>query len=302
MDRLAVMETFVRVVETKSFSAAAKFLNVGQPAVSKSIAQLERRLRVRLLMRSTRGLMLTEAGRNFYERARRAIQEADEADLAARGAGADLVGHLRVSAGEAFGSLHIVPRLPAFMAAHPNLEVDLILQDRPLDLLEECIDLAIRTWGFCDHSLTAHKIAAGRHVVVGTPTYFEQAGIPNTPAELTTHTAIIHAHPSGGDTWSFRRGASEVSVDTMGRLRVSAAPGVRAAVLAGMGFAIASEWMFAPELRSGAVRTVLGEWTLPAADVWAVFPLGRIASAKGRAFAAFMEAEFQSATSAREAA
>ena len=111
MDRLAVMETFIRVVETGSFSAAARHLSIGQPAVSKSIAQLEERFGVRLLMRSTRRLTPTEAGRNFYERARRAMEPADDANLAARGAGADLAGRLRVSAAVTFASLHVVPRL-----------------------------------------------------------------------------------------------------------------------------------------------------------------------------------------------
>src|SRR5215469_15249509 len=119
MDRLSAMRTFVRVVDTRSFSAAAEHLNLSQPSVSKSIARLESRLGVRLLMRSTHGLSPTEAGRNFCERARRAIEEADEADLAARAAGAGYTGRLRVSAGVTFGSLHIVPNLPTFLAAHP---------------------------------------------------------------------------------------------------------------------------------------------------------------------------------------
>src|SRR5690348_10066211 len=114
MDRLAAMETFVRVVETGSFSAAAKHLNLGQPAVSKTVAQLEARLGVRLLMRTTHGLSPTEAGQSFYDRARRAIEEAEEADVAARGAGASLTGLLRISAAVSFARLHVIPRLPKF--------------------------------------------------------------------------------------------------------------------------------------------------------------------------------------------
>src|SRR5271169_2228541 len=115
LDRMAAMEVFVRAVDADSFSAAARQLRVGQPAVSKTVAQLEERLGVRLLLRSTRGLMPTEAGQNFYERAKRAIEEADEAELAARGANASLSGELRVSAAVTFSRLHIVPRLPAFL-------------------------------------------------------------------------------------------------------------------------------------------------------------------------------------------
>src|SRR5579859_6329739 len=126
MDRLAAMETFARVVETGSFSAAGRALNIGQPAVSKTIAQLEARLNVRLLMRSTRGLSPTEAGQSFFDRARRAIEEAEEAEQAARGAGASLTGRLRVCAAVTFARLHVVPRLPKFLAAHPALIMDVV--------------------------------------------------------------------------------------------------------------------------------------------------------------------------------
>jgi DNA-binding transcriptional LysR family regulator len=290
MDRLAAMRTFVRVVDTGSFSAAAMHLNLSQPSVSKSIARLERRLGVRLLMRSTHGLMPTEAGRNFCERARRAIEEADEADLAARVAGAGYTGRLRVSAGVAFGSLHIVPNLPAFLVAHPNLAIDLVLDDRSIDLIEEGIDIGLRIGPLRDSSQTVSKLATSRRLVLGAPAYFERVGIPMNPAELTKHAAVIYIHDRGaGDTWSFRQAASQISVSMSGRLRVSAGEGMRASVLAGMGVAIAPEWLFAAELASGAVRAVLTEWTLPASDLWLVFPTGRMVGAKARAFASFMK-------------
>src|SRR5271167_3665354 len=130
IDRLAAMETFVMVVDTGSFTAAARRLNVGQPAISKSIAQLEARLGVKLLVRSTRGLAGTEAGLNFYERARRSIEEADEADLAARGAGTGLTGKLRVCAAVTFARIHLMPRLPGFLARHRDLEMEVVLDDR----------------------------------------------------------------------------------------------------------------------------------------------------------------------------
>jgi DNA-binding transcriptional LysR family regulator len=293
MDRLAVMETFIRVVETGSFSAAARHLNIGQPAVSKCVAQLEDRLGVRLLMRSTRRLTATEAGQSFYERARRALEAADQADVAARGAGADLAGRLRVSAAVTFASLHVVPRLPAFLAAHPNLSIDLVLDDRQIDLIEEGVDMALRIGTLRDSSLTARKLAMSRRLVLGAPAYFERAGIPATPAELIGHTAVLYTRNRSSETWSFQQSGSEVPVRISSRLSISASEGVRAAVVGGMGFTIASEWMFAPELASGAVRPVLTEWTLPTSDLWAVFPTGRMASAKARAFAAFVEAELR---------
>src|SRR5258708_7264504 len=136
MDRVQAVATFVRVGENGSFSGAARQLNVGQPAVSKTVAQLEDRLGVSLLLRSTRGLTPTDAGQRFYERARRAIEEADEAELEARGAGAGLTGRLRVSAATTFARLHVIPRLPEFLAEHPELEMDVILDDRVIDLVE----------------------------------------------------------------------------------------------------------------------------------------------------------------------
>ncbi|TKC88291.1 LysR family transcriptional regulator [Trinickia terrae] len=289
MDRLAAMETFVCVVESGSFSAAARLLNVGQPAVSKSIALLEERLAVRLLLRSTRGLTPTEAGLAFYERAKRAIEEADEAELAARGAGAKLAGRLRVCAAVTFARLHIVPAMGRFLDRYPELSLDVVLDDRTVDLLEEGIDVALRMGTLDDSSMTARKLGQARRLVVGTPAYFERAGVPAAPAELSSHQAIVYSQHAEAGTWAFRRDSAEVSVAVSGRMRVSAAEGVRAAVLADLGVTAVSEWMFADELRSGKVRAVLEEWSLPPVELWAVFPAGRMVSAKARAFVSFVE-------------
>lgn len=288
MDRLQAMTTFVRVVENGSFSGAARQLNVGQPAVSKTIAQLEDRLQVRLLLRSTHGLSTTEAGQRFYERARRAIEEADEAELEARGAGTSLTGRLRVSAATTFARLHVIPRLPAFLAAHPDIEIDVVLDDRLIDLVAEGVDLSLRMGELADSTATTRKLATGRRSVIATPAYLERCGVPQTPADLASHQALVYSQAASA--WTFRRGGAETSIVVHGRVRVSAAEGLRAAVLADMGLTIASEWMFGPELAGGAVRRVLEDWELPAIDLWAVFPTGRLASAKAREFAKFVEA------------
>src|SRR5215472_11531516 len=193
MDRLAAMEAFVLVVDTGSFSAAARRLNVGQPAVSKLIAQLEERLGVKLLVRTTRGLTATEAGLNYYERARRSIAEADEAELVARGAGTSLTGKLRIAAAVTFARIHVIPRLPEFMQRHPDLEIEVVLDDRNVDLVKEGIDVALRMGRqLADSSLTARRIASAPCVVVGTPTYFARAGEPAAPSDLTAHQAVIY--------------------------------------------------------------------------------------------------------------
>ncbi|HEY1412293.1 MAG TPA: LysR substrate-binding domain-containing protein, partial [Rhodopila sp.] len=266
---------------------------LGQPAVSKTIAQLEARLGVRLLIRSTRALSPTEAGQNFFGHAKRAIEEANEADLVARGAGTSLTGRLRISAAVTFASLHVIPRLPTFLAAHPDLTMDVILDDRVIDLVEEGVDVALRMGTLADSSLAARKLASAPRCVVGTAAYFARAGVPATPAELAEHPVVIYVPDSPGDTYTFRQGATERSVSVTGRLRVSAAEGVRAGVMAGMGVTIASAWMFTPELESGEVRAVLTDWTLPSIDLFAVYPTGRMPSAKARAFAAFVEAELK---------
>jgi DNA-binding transcriptional LysR family regulator len=290
MDRMTAMETFVTVVDAGSFSAAARRLKLGQPAVSKSIAQLEEHLGARLLLRSTRGLAPTDAGQRFYEHARRAIDEADQAEQAARESSDGLSGRLRIGAAVTFARLHVLPALKSFLDQHPKLSVDIILDDRSIDLLEQGVDVALRMGTLDDSTMTARRILRGRRLVVGTPSYFADAGIPKTPADLSRHQAIVYSLRGGGESWSFSRDdGTEVSVAVSGRVSVSAAEGMRTAVLAHMGLAVASEWMFSPELADGTVRAVLTEWTLPPIDVWAVFPSGRMATTKARAFVAFVE-------------
>lgn len=296
MDRLAAMEAFVQVVDAGSFSAAARRINIGQPAVSKSIAQLEERLGVKLLIRTTRGLAPTQAGLDFYEHARRAIEEADEADLAARGAGTGLAGKLRVCAAVTFARLHIVPHLPVFMERHPDIELELVLDDRNIDLVQESIDVGFRMGRLSDSGLTARRIATARTRVFGSAAYFEQRGTPQVPGDLAAHDTVVYVRQ--GSVWTFRKDGTELPVTVKGRLRMTAAEGLRAAVLAGAGIVTASEWMFAPELASGEIQTALDDWTLPDIDLWAVFPTGRMASTKARVFASFVEEIMSSPTGA----
>ena len=288
MDRLTAMETFVHVVETGSFSAAAKRLGIGQPAVSKSIAQLETRLGVRLVMRSTRGLTPTEAGLAFFDKARRAIDEANDAEDAACGAGTGLSGNLRISAAVTFARMHIIPHLGPFLEQYPGINVDVVLDDRVRNLVEEGIDVALRMGNLDDSSLTARKIGESPCVILGTPAYFQRFGEPATPADLLQHQAIIYTRGEGSH-WTFTQGDTHYPLVAHGRLRVTAAEGVRAGVLSHLGLTLSSTWMFAPELASGEVKAVLTDWTLPPRDLWAVFPTGRMASAKARAFVEYVE-------------
>lgn len=192
MDRLAAMETFVHVVESGSFSAAARRLNLGQPAVSKSIAQLEAHLQVRLLLRSTRGLTPTEAGLAYFERARRTLEEACEAENAARGSAAALHGTLRIGAAVTFARMHIVPHLGAFLDRHPGLQVDVVLDDQHINLVEAGVDVALRMGNLADSSLNARKIAECPRLLLATPAYLATHGEPRHPADLSQHQALIY--------------------------------------------------------------------------------------------------------------
>ena len=292
MDRLAALEMFVRVVDTGSFSAVARNQDIGQPAVSKAVVQLEEWLGVSLLMRSTRSLVPTEAGRIFYEHAKRTIEEAHEAVLAARGSACGLSGKLRVSTSVCFGRLHVIPNLSAFLAEHPDLDIELVLDDRHLDLINEGIDVSLRMGAMPDSNMTMRRIAEGRRIVVATPTYLERYGTPSSPGDLVSHQAVIYTPGGRGEpwtSWTFRKGTAEVSVVLQGRFKVTAGEGIRAAVNSDMGLAVSSDWNFSPELRSGKVVEILQDWALPLTNLSAVYPAGRLASTKARLFVSFVE-------------
>ena len=289
MDRLQAMSVFVRVIESGSFSAAARDLKMGQPAVSKIVAALESHLGVRLLMRSTHQLMPTEAGQAYYEKARHVVADADEADIVARGEALGLEGRLRVCAPVTFARLHIAPKLGAFLDAHPKLALELYMDDRNVDLLAENIDVALRLGALADSGLTARKLAESKRHVVASRAYLDRRGTPLSPGELLAHEAIVYTRVSGGAQWQFRQGSTEVSVEVPCRLACTAAEGVREAVLAGLGFAVVSSWMMQAELASGAVVVILEDWQLPVMPLWAVFPSGRLPSTKARTFIRWFE-------------
>lgn len=290
MDRLRDMELFIRVVETGSFSAAARQLEIGQPAISKTLAALEDRLGARLLVRSTRRLRPTEAGTAFYERAIRALAEANEAEVAARGAGSGLEGRLRICAPVTFGRLHLVPKLGAFLEANPKIQLELVMDDRDKDLVAENIDAALRFGALPDSTLVARKLARGQMSVVASPAYLARKGVPRTPTDLLKHDGIIFNRT--GEDWVFRRGNSEARVRIPRRLTFSAAEGVRAAVIAGLGLTVSSGWIFAPELESGEVVPLLKDWRLPPEELWVIYPSGQLTSSKARAFVNWFEKTF----------
>jgi DNA-binding transcriptional LysR family regulator len=285
MDRLGSMAQFVRVVEAGSFSAAARILGQGQPAVSKAIAQLETRLGVRLVTRTTRALSLTDAGRVFYDRAKAVLDAAEEAEAAAKGANAALSGRLRVCAPVTFARLHIIPALPAFLAAHPGLDLDLVLDDRRIDLVEEGIDIAIRAGALADSSLVATHIAEGQRQVIGSRAFWDAQRDVREPSDLATLPFIAYGDAPSGLDWIFAKDGKTELVRLSPRIRVSALEGVREAVFAGLGFAIVSEWSARDAIANQMVQTRLSSYRLPAVDLWAIYPSGRQPAMRARIFA-----------------
>lgn len=288
MDRLQVMRQFVTVAETGSFSAAARRLGVQQPAMSKAIAALEDYLGVRLLVRSSRAHSLTDAGQRFYDRARIALDEADAAEAAAREAATQLTGRLRIAAPSTYASQVLIPHLAAFLDGHPGLAVDLVLDDRRIDLIEEGVDLAIRAGALDDSSLTARVVDQTRRLLVTTPAYLDRHGSPHIPEALHDHLLISYAPFETPKGWRFEspEGAVDVRVDA--RIVVNSAEGLRAALLAGLGIGLATSRMVGGELTRGELVPLLQAWTLPAVDVWAIFPAGRRPTARARVFADWM--------------
>jgi len=188
-----------------------------------------------------------------------------------------------------FTCLHVLPTRDAFMSRHPKLEIDPKLDDHNIDLLEEGLDAALRMGSLDDSAMTARRIGRSMRLVVGTPGYFARAGVPTTPDDLSQHRAIVYSQPGGDESWTFSRNGDDVDVTVSGRVRVSAPEGMRTTVLIGMELAVASRWMFSPELASGKIEAVLTDWTLPALDLWAVFPSGRLVTARARTFVEFVE-------------
>jgi DNA-binding transcriptional LysR family regulator len=291
MDLINAMRAFVRVYETGSFSVAGRHLELGQPTVSKLIVQLEEALGGKVFIRSTRGLKPTESGQLFYEHAVRTLDEASLALKVVRGEPASLRGRLRVSGTITFVRQHVIPGLPEFLDLHPELELDLLLDDGNVGLIEEGVEVALRMGKLASSGLTARRIGQCRRIVVATPDYLVQHGLPGEPEDLVQHRAIVFSRGEGGEQFTFTRGSDVREIALRPKVRVSALEGLRGAVLAALGIAVASEWIFAEELASGTLQEVLSDWELPPLDLWAVLPGGRQASPKARAFIAFVEAQ-----------
>jgi DNA-binding transcriptional LysR family regulator len=287
-DRLLQLALFVRTVESGSFSKAAREYSLSQPSVSRAIAALERRLGVKLLVRTTRQVSATDAGEALLGRARDALLAIDDAESAARGADR-LSGVLRVALPPEYAVRRIVPLLPAFFARHPQLKIDLMMSDRYENLIAEGADLALRIGDLPDSSFVARKLESARRLFVAAPSYLARRGAPLSLADLVRHDLISGPIGAGDETWVARRNGRIERQAVSPRIHTRSATGVVACAAAGLGIASASVWMSASALAAGQVVEVLADYALDPVQAYVVFPAGRRASQKARAFSDYLE-------------
>lgn len=289
MDRLQAMQTYVRVVETGSFSAVARELSSTQSAVSKQIAALEKYLGVRLLSRTTRALTPTDDGLRYFEEARRLVGEIGEAETQLRQGERTLSGPLRVATSVGYGLRVLLPHVQSFMRKHPDVIVDLKLDDGFVDLVEQGIDVAVRNGPLADSSLIARRIATSQRLLVAGKKYLKALGKkvhwPRIPQDLLKHPCIVYTELRARNNWEFSTAdGSSVTVRVQGPLQTNSSEVLRAAVLDGQGIGYLPDWLFDDLRSSGEVQVLMPDWQVAPIPIHLVSPAARKHSAKVRAF------------------
>jgi len=291
VDRLMAMELFLRIVETGSFSAASREFGTTQPSVSRQLHALERRLGARLLNRTTRHLTLTDAGRSFYEDCRHIIASVQAAESSVGVLQVSLRGLLRINTSVALGQEFIAPLVRKFSRSHTGLTVDLTLNERFVDLVEEGIDVAVRFGDLRDVNVVARRLGATRRAIVATPGYLRKHGVPKVPSDLAAHNCILFNYPATF-AWTLSGAEGEVKVQVAGRFRANNGHVIRGAILDGLGIGWIPEALIHDELKAGAVREVLTGYTMQPIEVHALYASARHLPVKVRAFVDFLKEEF----------
>ena len=285
MDQLGELIAFNAVVETGSFTAAADRLDANKSAVSRRVSALEKRLGVQLLRRTTRSLNVTETGRSFYERSARILADLEEAESAVAQAHGELRGRLRVALPLTFGVLHMCTPVDRFSRKHPNVQFDLDLSDRRVDLLQEGIDVAVRIGQLEDSSLIARRLFDTRTVVCASPEYLERHGLPRSPRDLASHDCLVYSNLREPGRWRWIDGRGEMQhVDVRVRMSANSGDLLGNAAADGLGVVMQPTFIAHRHVRSGALKPILTDVEWPGPSAWAVYPPTRHLSYRVRAF------------------
>ena len=284
MDRFQLMSTFVAVGEEESFAGGARRLGLSPPAVTRAVAALEARLGVKLLVRTTRHVRVTEAGQRYLDDARRILAEVDEADEAAAGINAEPRGHLSVTAPVLFGRLFVLPGIVDYLQRYPGMEVAAVFLDRVVNMLEEGVDVAIRIGDLPDSTLKAIRVGQVRRQLCATPAYLAAHGVPEAPADLADHSLVLAGSIAPQMEWRFGRAEAPVSVRLHPRLTVSNNDAAIDAVRSGLGITRLLSYQLAPYLASGELVPVLDTFMPPPLPIHVVHRESRYGSVKVRSF------------------
>ncbi len=284
MDILQSMKVFVRVAQRSGFAAAGRDLRMSPATVTKHIAALEARIGARLLDRTTRSVGLTEAGRLYMERCLECLQALEDADACMGGLATRPTGRLRVSAPVDLQS-HLPPIVSRFMKAYPDITVDLELSNRPVDLVDEGFDVAIRVAPSLDGRFVARQLAITRMVVCASPSYLREHGCPHRPQDLERHRSIVFVEPRPRTEWTFERGGKQVRVKLSGTLMSNNGSAICAAMIEGVGLAVAPSFLVRADIDAGRIAPVLVDWkVLPDLRLYVAYPHRRFLAPKVRAF------------------
>lgn len=288
MNMLESMRVFSRIVELGSFSAVARENNIGQPAISKSIALLEKNLGVRLLDRSTNRLSPTEEGKRFYVRSKTVLEEYIDAIAEVRGESKRVAGTLRVNAPVGLGELRLNNLFVEFLKQHPDVKIDLMLNDRVVDLVEEGVDIAIRLGGALPPNVIARKISSSPRILTATPGYLKSSTPIRKPSDLTEHTYIEFAHSGFGNKLKIFSRNQEQTVSVQGRYRVNSSLALREALLQGIGFGVSPAWLVQDLLDNGSLVRLLPKSEMSEQIAHIVYPTRRYQPERTRAMIEFL--------------
>lgn len=282
MDRFRELTAFIAVAEAGGFSAAARRNGDAQPAISKAVAALEKRLGVTLFNRSTRTVTLTDQGQDYYDRTKLLIEGLDDADNELTSSSSRVSGSIRISAASTFGRLHVVPLIPELLSLHPDLRVDLILSDALRDMVEDRVDLAIRVGRVDQLDVVVKRIAVTPLACAGSRRYFARRGLPKTPEDLVDHNCLVYAGMREAADWQFAGPEGPYSVRVRGNLSSNSIETIRASVLAGVGIGLVTRASLTDDLSHPDVITVLDDCMDASRDVSLVWPKRRVVPARVR--------------------